>query len=182
MCNKKKKQSTRGRKWHQRHCWDSWSLCLSHKCTDECGYRILTLLLLLLLLSLCLFQESEFLLTYGSFRHLVGLRGRGISPEPRPLPTQDNTTQRNTDTHIHAPSRIRTCDPNVRAAEDTTCPRPCGYWDFCKMNILFWSLVTISVFNKLETFRYYECLCKQTIGFFIFCLKGYCSTNNALIA
>jgi hypothetical protein len=40
-----------------------------------------------------------FLFTYGSFRHLVGLLGRGISPAPRPLPTQDNTTQRNTDTH-----------------------------------------------------------------------------------
>jgi hypothetical protein len=37
--------------------------------------------------------------TYGSLRHLVGLLGQGISPVPRPLPTQDNTTQRNTDTH-----------------------------------------------------------------------------------
>jgi hypothetical protein len=59
-----------------------------------------------------------FVFTYGSFRHLVGLLGRGISPAPRPLPTHDNTTQRNT--HIHAPSRTRTCDPNVRAAEDST--------------------------------------------------------------
>jgi hypothetical protein len=49
--------------------------------------------------SLCLFQASEFLFTYGSLRHLVGLLGRGISPAPRPLPTQDNTTQTNTDTH-----------------------------------------------------------------------------------
>jgi hypothetical protein len=32
-------------------------------------------------------------------RHLVGLLGRGISPAPRPQPTQDNTTQRNADTH-----------------------------------------------------------------------------------
>jgi hypothetical protein len=37
--------------------------------------------------------------TYGSLRHLVGHLGWGISPAPRPLPTQDNTTQRNTDTH-----------------------------------------------------------------------------------
>jgi hypothetical protein len=29
---------------------------------------------------------------------LVGLLGRGISPAPRPLPTQENITQRNTDT------------------------------------------------------------------------------------
>jgi hypothetical protein len=43
-----------------------------------------------------------FLFTYGSFRHLVGLLRRGISPAPRPLPTQDNTTQ----THIHALRRI----------------------------------------------------------------------------
>jgi hypothetical protein len=50
--------------------------------------------------SLCLFQASGFFFfTYGSFRHLVGLLGWGISPSPRPLPTEDNTTQRNTDTH-----------------------------------------------------------------------------------
>jgi hypothetical protein len=33
-----------------------------------------------------------FLFTYESFRHLVGLLGRGISPAPSPLPTQGNTT------------------------------------------------------------------------------------------
>jgi len=34
-----------------------------------------------------------------------------------------------TQTHIHAPSRIRTCYPNVQAAEDSTCIRPRGhYW------------------------------------------------------
>jgi hypothetical protein len=52
-----------------------------------------------LFFSLCLLQASEFLFTYGSLRHLIGVLGRGISPAPRPLPTQDNTTQRNTDTH-----------------------------------------------------------------------------------
>jgi hypothetical protein len=31
--------------------------------------------------------------------------------------------QHNTQKHIHAPSRIRTCDPNVRAAEDSNCLR-----------------------------------------------------------
>jgi hypothetical protein len=34
-----------------------------------------------------------FFFTYGSIRRLVGLLGRGISPTPRPLPTQDNTEQ-----------------------------------------------------------------------------------------
>jgi hypothetical protein len=57
-------------------------------------------------------------------RHLVGLLGQGISPAPRPL-----STHRETQTHIHAPSKIRTCDPNVRAAEDSTCLRPRGHWD-----------------------------------------------------
>jgi hypothetical protein len=49
--------------------------------------------------SFCLFQASDFLFTYGSLRHMIWLLGRGISPAPRPLPTQDNTTQRITDTH-----------------------------------------------------------------------------------
>jgi hypothetical protein len=50
--------------------------------------------------SLCLFEASDFsFLLMDPFRHLVRLLGRGISPAPRPLPTQDNTTQRNTDTH-----------------------------------------------------------------------------------
>jgi hypothetical protein len=37
-------------------------------------------------------------------------------------------------THIHAPRRIRTCDLNFRAAEDSTCPRPLGYWDRPDLN------------------------------------------------
>jgi len=36
-------------------------------------------------------RRRIFRFTYGSFRHLVGLLGRGISPAPRPLPTQDST-------------------------------------------------------------------------------------------
>jgi hypothetical protein len=55
-----------------------------------------------------------FFFTYGSFRHLVGLFGRGISPAPRPLHKHTETQ-----THIHALSRIRTCDLNVRAAEES---------------------------------------------------------------
>jgi hypothetical protein len=80
--------------------------------------------------SLCLFQASDFFFfTFGSFRHLVGLLGRGISPAPRSLPTHRTTQHRKTQTHIHVTSRIRTCYPNVRAAEDSTCLRLRGYWD-----------------------------------------------------
>jgi hypothetical protein len=53
----------------------------------------------------------------------------GDQPDARPLPTQDNTTQKKTRTHTHSPSRIRSCDPNVRTAEDSTCLRPRGHWD-----------------------------------------------------
>jgi hypothetical protein len=67
-----------------------------------------------------------------SFRHLIGLLGQGISPAPRSLPTYLPTylhKHREAQTHIHAPSRIRTCAPNVRAAEDSIWLRPRGYWD-----------------------------------------------------
>jgi hypothetical protein len=70
-----------------------------------------------------------FFFTYGSFRRLVGLLGRGISPAPRPLSTHRTTQHRETQTHIHTPSRIRICELTVRAAEDSTCLRPLGYWD-----------------------------------------------------
>jgi hypothetical protein len=52
----------------------------------------------------------------------------GDQPDARPLPTRDNTTQKRSG-HIHVPNKIRTCDPNVRAAEDSTClktARPLG--------------------------------------------------------
>jgi hypothetical protein len=42
----------------------------------------------------------------------------GNQPDARPLPTQDNTTQKNADKHIHASNGIRNHDPNVRAVED----------------------------------------------------------------
>jgi len=75
-------------------------------------------------------HASDFLFYLWILRHLVGLLGWGISPAPRPLPTHRTTQRRETQTHIHASSRIRTCDPNVRAAEDSTCLRPRGYWDW----------------------------------------------------
>jgi hypothetical protein len=64
----------------------------------------------------------------GSFTDLVGLLGEGISPA-QGLYLHRTTQHRNTQTNNHAPSRIRTCDPNVRAAEDSTCLRPRGHWD-----------------------------------------------------
>jgi hypothetical protein len=79
--------------------------------------------------SLCLFQASDFFFfTYGSFRHLVELLGRG-SVQRQGLYLHRTTQHRETQTHIHALSTIRTCNPNVRAAEDSTCLRPHGYWD-----------------------------------------------------
>jgi hypothetical protein len=64
----------------------------------------------------------------GSIRHLVGLLGGGISPA-QGLYLHRTTQHRKTQTHIHAPNRIRTCDPNVRAAEDSRCLRPLGHLD-----------------------------------------------------
>jgi hypothetical protein len=46
---------------------------------------------------------------------MVGLLGRGISPT-QGLYRHRTTQHRNTRTHIHDPSRIRTCDPNVQTA------------------------------------------------------------------
>jgi hypothetical protein len=64
----------------------------------------------------------------GSIRHLIGLLGGGggISPA-QGLYLHRTTQHRTTQTNIHAPSRIRTYDPNVRAAEDSTCLRPLGF-------------------------------------------------------
>jgi hypothetical protein len=53
----------------------------------------------------------------------------GRTPWPGDQPDARTTQHRNTRTHIHAPTRIRPCDPNVQAAVDSTCLRPLGYWD-----------------------------------------------------
>jgi hypothetical protein len=71
-------------------------------------------------------QNFNFWNLWIYFGHLVGLFWRGNQPAARPLPTQDNTTQKNADTHIHASSGIRTRDPSVRAVDDSTCLRPRG--------------------------------------------------------
>jgi hypothetical protein len=62
------------------------------------------------------------------FGHLVGLLGRGISLT-QGLYLHRTTQHRKTRTHMHAPTGIRTRDPIVRAAEDSTCLRPRGHWD-----------------------------------------------------
>jgi hypothetical protein len=71
-------------------------------------------MLLLSLYSLCLFQASELIFTYGSLRHLVGLLGRGISPAPRPLSTQDNT---NTEKRRHTSMPRAEFEPAISTFE-----------------------------------------------------------------
>jgi hypothetical protein len=56
---------------------------------------------------------SELMWNCGSYRQLVGLLGRMISPVARPLPTQDNTNTEETRTDIHASTGIRTHDHSV---------------------------------------------------------------------
>jgi hypothetical protein len=53
----------------------------------------------------------------------------GDQSNARPLPKHRTTQHRETQTHIHAPSRIRTCDLNVQAVVDSTCLRPLSYSD-----------------------------------------------------
>jgi hypothetical protein len=87
--------------------------------------------------------SKQFFLTgfYSPYRTLAFLNGLldpqtfvrtpwlGDQSNARPLPKHRTTQHRNTQTHIHAPSRIRTWDLNVQAVLDSTCLRPLGYWD-----------------------------------------------------
>jgi hypothetical protein len=50
------------------------------------------------------------------FRHMVGLLGSD-QPVARPLPTQDNTTQKDADKHPCLDSEIRTHDPSDQPAK-----------------------------------------------------------------
>jgi hypothetical protein len=64
------------------------------------------------------------------------------------------TGQHNTEktrTHIHAPSRIRTCDPNVRAAEDSKCLRQRGHWDRFIIIIVVIIVVVVIIADKGKT-------------------------------
>jgi hypothetical protein len=54
----------------------------------------------------------------------------GDQSNTRPLPKHRTTQHRNTQTHIHAPGRIRTCDLNVQVVVDSTCLRLLSYWEW----------------------------------------------------
>jgi len=62
------------------------------------------------------------------FGQLVGLLVRGIG-STQGIYLHRITQHWKTRTHIHASSVIRTHDPSVRAAEDSTCLTPLGHWD-----------------------------------------------------
>jgi hypothetical protein len=104
----------------------------------HCPYfaTIIILLLLFIPLSLCTEHRASTVPCHprllfqflGSIRHLVGLLGGGIS-QAQGLYLHRTTQHRKTQTNFHALSRIWTCDPNVWAAEDSTCLRPLGHWD-----------------------------------------------------
>jgi hypothetical protein len=65
----------------------------------------------------------------------VGLLGRVISPsQGLYLYTGQHKHRLNAHTNIHASSRIRTYDPNVRASEDSSCLRPLG----CRDRPIWW--------------------------------------------
>jgi hypothetical protein len=60
------------------------------------------------------------------FRQLVGLLGQGIGPTQGHY-LHRTTHHRKTRKHIHTSSGIRTHDPSVRAAEDSTYLRAHGH-------------------------------------------------------
>jgi hypothetical protein len=64
---------------------------------------------------------SELMWNYGSYRQLVGLLGRVISPIARPLPTQHKMNTEETRTDSHATNGIRIHDPSVWRGEDISC-------------------------------------------------------------
>jgi hypothetical protein len=51
----------------------------------------------------------------------------GDQPDARPLPTHRTTQHIETQTHIHAMSRIQICDLNIQMTKDSTCLRLLGY-------------------------------------------------------
>jgi hypothetical protein len=109
---------------------------ISIKCSISVYFYLLLLLLRFVLGPLaCL--PSELIWNHGSYRQLVGLFGRVISPVARPLPTQDNTNTGERRRDIHASSRIRTHDPSVRAGEDISCFRPRGHCDRLILLLIF---------------------------------------------
>jgi len=86
------------------------------------------------------------------FGQFVGLLGRGIGPT-QSLYLHRTTQHRRTRTHLHASSGIRIHYSVVRAAEDSTCPRPLGHWDRLWVN----NICTIIVpFTRFEVFNAME--------------------------
>jgi hypothetical protein len=86
-------------------------------CLPEPNFAYHLLLLLLLVLPFVLGPlasfPSELIWNYGSYKQLIGLLGRGISPIAMPLPTQNNMKTEETRLDIHTSSEIRTHGPSV---------------------------------------------------------------------
>jgi hypothetical protein len=98
--------------------------------------KIITVQLNLLLY--VFFSSTVFYSPYQTLTFLNGLldpQTFGRAPwlvdrsNTRPLLTHGTTQHRNTQTHIHAPSRFRTCDLNAQAVIDSTCLRQLGCCD-----------------------------------------------------
>jgi hypothetical protein len=70
-----------------------------------------------------------FLFTYRSFYTFGSTPWAGDQSSAKASTYTGQHNTRETPTHILVPSRIRNCDPYVRAAEDSTCLRPRGYCD-----------------------------------------------------
>jgi hypothetical protein len=94
------------------------------------------LLMMMMMMMMILFFSTGFYSPYQTLAFFSGLLdpqtfGRtpwlGDQSKARPLPTHRTAQHTNTQTHIHAPSRIRTCDLNVQAVVDSTCLRPLSY-------------------------------------------------------
>jgi hypothetical protein len=93
---------------------------------------------------------SEWIWKYRSYRQLVRLLGRVISPVARALSTQDNTNAEETWTDIHASSEIRTHDPSVWVWEDISCLRPRGHHRYlCDRNLIFRYLLNIFIYTYI---------------------------------
>jgi hypothetical protein len=74
----------------------------------------------------CSISELIFLKFINLFGQFVGLPEQGFGPM-QGLYLHRTTQHRKTQTYIHASSGIRSHDPRVRAAEDSTCLRPLGH-------------------------------------------------------
>jgi hypothetical protein len=67
------------------------------------------------------------LMDFPIHRHFGRTPWLGDQSNTRPLTKHRTIQHRNTQTHIHAPSKIRNWDVNVQAVVDSTCLRPLGY-------------------------------------------------------